>query len=160
MLIDVVSKNGNLLFSIPVRGNGSIDEKERKVLADAYHLFEKDGVNKGGAFSGVIEENLTTQYLVEAQNFTRSAGGNSRFGKPANWTVENFNIPNGGDGTKQGRQPLQPHYLGASSATTGITENRQETISNHHNIYDLQGRRLVRPSKGFNIVDGRKVVVK
>lgn len=33
-LADTVSKNGNLLLSIPVRGNGAIDEEEEKILAD------------------------------------------------------------------------------------------------------------------------------
>lgn len=74
----------------------------RETLAVAYNACVNEGKNRGGNFNGVIEDNLTTQYFVEASAFTRAAGGNNRFGKPKNWEVENFNIPNGGDGTKQG----------------------------------------------------------
>ena len=48
MLADIVSKNGNLLLNIPVRGDGSIDEKEEKILEGIASWMD---VNKEAIFS-------------------------------------------------------------------------------------------------------------
>ena len=42
-LCDVVSKNGNLMLSIPMRGDGSIDSDEEKILADLAAWFAVNG---------------------------------------------------------------------------------------------------------------------
>jgi alpha-L-fucosidase len=42
-IVDIVSKNGNLLLSIPVRGDGSIDEKERAFLAEFKEWLDVHG---------------------------------------------------------------------------------------------------------------------
>ena len=47
MLADIVSKNGNLLLNIPVRGDGSIDDKEAKVMEGIAAWMD---VNKEGIF--------------------------------------------------------------------------------------------------------------
>ncbi len=46
-LVDIVSKNGNLLLSVPIRGNGTIDDKEVKILKDIADWME---VNKESIF--------------------------------------------------------------------------------------------------------------
>ena len=48
MLADIVSKNGNLLLNVPVRGDGSIDEKEEKILEGIASWME---VNKEAIFA-------------------------------------------------------------------------------------------------------------
>jgi alpha-L-fucosidase len=42
-LCDVVSKNGNLLLSIPVRGDGTIDSEEEKIVADITRWMQRNG---------------------------------------------------------------------------------------------------------------------
>lgn len=42
-LADVVSKNGNLMLNIPVRGDGSIDEKERAIVEEIGAWMEING---------------------------------------------------------------------------------------------------------------------
>lgn len=39
-LVDVVSKNGNLMLNIPVRGDGSIDSDERKIVEEIGHWMK------------------------------------------------------------------------------------------------------------------------
>jgi len=43
MLIDIVSKNGNLMLNIPVRGNGTIDDDELKVVQALATWIEPNG---------------------------------------------------------------------------------------------------------------------
>ncbi len=47
MLVDVVSKNGNLLLNIPVRGDGTIDEKEIAVVEEIASWMD---INKESIF--------------------------------------------------------------------------------------------------------------
>ena len=43
MLVDVVSKNGNLLLSIPQRGDGTIDDRERQILEELAAWMDVNG---------------------------------------------------------------------------------------------------------------------
>ena len=43
MLADVVSKNGNLLLNIPVRGDGTIDDEEEKILDGIIEWTSRNG---------------------------------------------------------------------------------------------------------------------
>ncbi len=42
-LCDVVSKNGNLMLSVPIRGDGTIDEKERQIVEEIGKWMERYG---------------------------------------------------------------------------------------------------------------------
>jgi len=70
MLIDIVSKNGNLMLNIPVRGNGTIDDDEVKVLQE---LAQWIGPNGEGIYEtrpfAVYGEGPTTTDPAPASHF-------------------------------------------------------------------------------------------
>jgi alpha-L-fucosidase len=86
-LCDVVSKNGNLLLSIPVRGDGSIDEKETAIVegiaswmarfAEAIYgtrPWKVAGEGPTVVAAGQFSENQTKSFTAEDIRYTAKAG--------------------------------------------------------------------------------------
>ncbi len=76
MLVDVVSKNGNLLLSVPVRGNGTIDEKELAVVNDIKAWMD---INKESIYSTRPWKTFGEGPLAEAVNPLKAQGFNEGF---------------------------------------------------------------------------------
>lgn len=73
MLADVVSKNGNLLLNIPVRGDGSIDELEEQVVKEIADWMD---VNKEGIFGTRPWKKFGEGPIAEAPNPINAQGFN------------------------------------------------------------------------------------
>lgn len=87
MLADIVSKNGNLMLNIPVRGNGSIDEHEVAFLHGLADWMQVNGeaifaTRPGKVYgegptcerAGMFAENNHGRYTPEDMRFTTKAG--------------------------------------------------------------------------------------
>lgn len=96
MLADIVSKNGNLLLNIPVRGDGSIDEKEEKILEDIaawmkanseaiyrtrpWKTFGEGPGSEGAALSGPgFNEGRGKPFTAEDVRYTASKDGKTLY---------------------------------------------------------------------------------
>ena len=84
---------------------GSEEEQTAAIarLHSAYNILKQTGFNPAGTPDEVGQTDVTLDYLIERSNFAATEMG-SRFGKPVNWTVENFSIPqnDASKGTKNG----------------------------------------------------------
>jgi alpha-L-fucosidase len=80
MLVDIVSKNGNLLLSIPIRGDGTIDDREVAFLEG---LAKWMSVN-GDAIFG------TRPWRLFGEGPTRAAGGMFAEGRRLSYTGRDF----------------------------------------------------------------------
>ena len=90
-------------------------------LSEALADFMQNGRNAGGQPEKLNATDLTLEKLHEASGFERADESvTTRFAAPKYWTVENFSIPNGGDGTKQGLD----RYPGYDCLALGLWDDR------------------------------------
>lgn len=95
-------------------------------LNAAYTDFKENGKNVGGQPELLDATDITEEKLTEASGFSRAdAIITTRFATPKYWTVENFQIPNGGDGTKNGLDK----YPGYDCLMLGIWNDRDNNES-------------------------------
>lgn len=92
LLVDIVSKNGNLLLNIPVRGNGSIDEKELKVVEDITKWMD---INSECIFETRPWQIYGEGPKVENANPINAQGFNE--GKGGSYTSEDIRFTQKGD---------------------------------------------------------------
>ena len=85
MLIDIISKNGNMLLSVPMRGDGTIDDKEEAILNDIAAWMD---VNKEGVFGTRPWMIFGEGPVAEASNPLHAQGFNEGKHKP--YTAEDI----------------------------------------------------------------------
>jgi alpha-L-fucosidase len=73
MLIDIISKNGNLLLSVPMRGNGTIDDKEQAILEEIARWMD---INKEGVFGTRPWKRFGEGPVAESSNPLHAQGFN------------------------------------------------------------------------------------
>ncbi len=73
MLIDIISKNGNLLLSVPQRGDGSIDEKELKIMKE---IADWMAINNEGVYETRPWKIFGEGPIAEASNPLQGQGFN------------------------------------------------------------------------------------
>ena len=98
----------------------------------AYANLDKNGRNQGGVFTQAIGSDLTKSVLVEGENFSGTLGG--RYGTLTNWTVENYSIAKGADGTRNGLD----NYGGVRGISLGVWDDKGS------NVGDLTNARIYR----------------
>lgn len=108
-------------------------------LNRAFAEFQKESIIRAVApdMAAVVKD-LTSELLVEGENFTRQQGGECRFGKPRYWTVENFVVPNGNDGVKNGLD----RYTGKDCLMLGVWNDRNASCGG-----ELENARIYRKVK-------------
>ncbi len=92
MLIDIISKNGNMLLSVPMRGDGTIDDKEEAILNEIANWMD---INKESIFDTRPWTIFGEGPVAEASNPLNAQGFNEGRHKP--YTAEDIRFVTKGD---------------------------------------------------------------
>ena len=92
MLVDIISKNGNLLLSVPLRGNGDIDEKEVAILEEVAGWIR---VNGDGVYATRPWTIFGEGPVAEAANPIQGQGFNEGMHQP--YTARDIRFVSRGD---------------------------------------------------------------
>jgi alpha-L-fucosidase len=87
MLVDIVSKNGNLLLNFPLRPDGTLDQEEERVLEGITNWIAVNGESLYG----------TRPWKMFGEGPTLSAGGQFSERKAAVYTPEDFRFTTKGN---------------------------------------------------------------
>ena len=105
-----------------IGADGAAQKSAVSRLHKAYAELKENGRNKGGE-PEPAKKDYTEKYLVEAKDFARKNDAGTRFGAPANWTVDNFCVPNGDNGVREGLD----RYEGNDALMLGVWNDRHES---------------------------------
>lgn len=131
----VLKGTASTLYNIPIVGSSATDVSTNLL--------------KAGTGAVVAEESGYTKYVLGV------SGGKAAFQKITSTPA----TVNKGQAYLQFIGSVGARELLFDNESTGITNNKHETISNNR-YFDLQGREVAQPTRGLYIVDGRKVIVK
>ena len=141
-LCDVVSKNGNLLLSIPMRGDGTIDSEEEKVVA---------GITRWMARNGEAAIYGSRPWRAYGEGPTQVSAGHMNEGKSGAFTAQDvrFTVKNGTLFAALLRWPEGPVMLSslASRAMPGTKVERVTLVGGGPVVFerDASGLKLTLP---------------
>ena len=117
---DALTEFENLLSELQMTNSSDI-----QTLNNGYAKLISEGFVGGEKPESSDFQDITESMLTEKKNFSRKRTENIRFDTPANWTVENFLIPNGKDGAKNGID----RYTGYNCLMLGVWNDRHQSKS-------------------------------
>ena len=144
MLVDIVSKNGNLMLSVPVRADGTIDADEQKIVADIGAWLKVNGeaiygtrpwetygegpstteAAEKGNFDGV-KDVRSKPYTAEDIRFTQSKDG-------AKIYAIVLSFPTDGKITVKSLADNSPHWKGSIRSVQMLGESGELNFTRDH----------------------------